>query len=175
MRAELATVPQGALDGVAMKHLRQTEWVWKETLRLMPLAPFLPRVALRDVELGGHLVRAGTFVMPMIGGMGRHPRWWKDPDRFDPERFSPERAEDRQHPAIYLPFGAGAHACIGMQLANMEVKLFWHNLLARCSFSLEKDYEANHTLPPLGTVSGMVSLRLKARSLAPPAARPAAE
>jgi cytochrome P450 len=153
-----------------MKSLKQTEWVWKETLRLMPMAPFLPRVPLRDVDLGGHRVRAGTLVMPMIGGLGRHPKWWKDPDTFDPERFSPERAEDRQHPAIYLPFGAGAHACVGMQLANLEVKLFWHALLTRCSFTLAKDYEATHTIPPLGVVSGKVSLRLAA--LTPPA-RPA--
>jgi cytochrome P450 len=148
--------------------------VWKETLRLMPVAGFLPRVALRDVDLGGYRVRAGTFVAPMTSGMGRHPRWWKDPDRFDPERFSPERAEDRAHPAIYLPFGAGAHACVGLQLANMEVKLFWHNFLARCSFSLESDYEGRHTTAPLGTISGKVSLRLLASPLATRASPPAA-
>jgi cytochrome P450 len=177
LREENAKVREqtgGALDGSSMKSLKQTELVWKETLRLLPMNVFLPRIALRDVDLGPFRVRAGTFVAPMNGGMGRHPRWWKEPSRFDPERFSPDRAEDRQHPGIYNPFGAGAHACIGMQLANMEVKLFWHKLLGSCSLSLEKDYEAQHTITPLGSVSGKVSLRLKARPLAPAASQPAA-
>jgi cytochrome P450 len=99
--------------------------------------------------------------MPMAGAMGRHPKWWKEPTKFDPERFAPERAEDKQHPGIYNPFGGGAHACVGMQLANFEAKAFWHKLLHACRFSLEKDYEARHTYNPLGCVSGSVSLRLE--------------
>jgi cytochrome P450 len=104
---------------------------------------------------------AGTFVAPMLGAIGRHPRWWKDPDRFDPERFSPARAEADQHPGIALPFGGGAHACIGKQLALVEMKLFWHAMLSRCRFALAKDYDARHTHTPMGCVSGKVELRLE--------------
>jgi cytochrome P450 len=96
----------------------------------------------------------------MSGTIGRHPKWWKDPTTFDPERFSPERAEDKQHPGLFNPFGAGAHACVGMQLANFEMKVFWRSMLRACRFTLEPDYDARHTYTPLGCVSGRVSFKL---------------
>jgi cytochrome P450 len=150
-----------ALDVPAMKTMKHHEWAWKETLRLMPVNGYVPRCALRDVEIGGHMLAAGTLVMPMTGGIGRHPKWWTNPNEFDPSRFSPERAEDRRHPGIFNPFGGGAHACVGMQLANMEMKLFWHRLLTTCRLRLAPDYEARHTFSPLGIVSGKVRLTLE--------------
>jgi cytochrome P450 len=141
--------------------MKQHEWAWKETLRLMPISGFLPRRALREVTVAGHRLAAGTLVTPMNGGIGRHPKWWTNPTSFDPERFSPERAEDRKHAGIYNPFGAGAHACIGMQLANMEMKLFWHRLFTMCRFRLTKDHAARHTFTPVGIVSGDVALTLE--------------
>jgi cytochrome P450 len=158
VRDEARQIPLGELDLAAMKKLPQLESVWKETLRLMPVASFVPRCALREVEVSGHVLPAGTFVGPMMGAIGRHPRWWKDPERFDPDRFSSGEAE--QHPGIALPFGGGAHACVGQQLALMEMKLFWHALLHRCRFSLAPDYDARHTHTPMGCVSGKVELQL---------------
>jgi len=160
LREEALQVSPEALDWPGLQKLQQLDWAWKETLRLMPVTGSVPRRALRDVEVLGHRLPAGTFVGPVSGGLGRHPGWWSHPQQFDPERFSPERAEDKRHPAIFLPFGAGAHACIGMQLANIEAKLVWHKLLTRCRFELAPDYEARHTFTPLGCVSGKVRLRL---------------
>lgn len=162
LREEARRVPGGALDVSGMKSMREHEWVWKETMRLMPVSSFIPRRALREVVVCGYTLPAGTLVAPMAGAIGRHPKWWKDPLKFDPERFSPERAEDKQHPGISNPFGAGAHACVGMQLANLEMKAFWHKFLPACRFSLTKDYEARHTHTPMGCVSGNVRLTLEA-------------
>jgi len=114
------------------------------------------------VKVGGFELAAGTMVCAMQGTMGRHPKWWTDPKKFDPERFSPERAEDKKHPSLAIPFGAGPHACVGMQLATLEMKIFWHSMLRACRFSLEKPYEARHTYGPLGVVSGDVVLKLQA-------------
>lgn len=160
LRQEALGVPIETLNAGSMKQLKEVEWAWKEALRLRPLVTYIFRVALRDVDIGGYKVRAGTLVMPQIAGIGHHPKWWKDPKRFDPERFSPERAEDKQHPAVFQPFGAGAHACVGMQLATMEMKRFWHSLLTRCSFTLETDYDARHEHVPFGATSGKVALKL---------------
>jgi cytochrome P450 len=161
LRAEAKAIGPAPPDISAMKGMKEHEWVWKETLRLMPVNGFLPRRALREVVVGGHALAPGTFVAPMNGGIGRHPRWWKAPTTFDPERFSPQRAEDSQHGGIYNPFGAGAHACVGMQLANMEMKLFWHRMLTSSSFRLARDYDARHTFTPMGMVSGDVHLTLE--------------
>ena len=41
-------------------------------------------------KIAGRTLPAGTYIMPMVGAMGRHPKWWKEPRKFDPERFSQE-------------------------------------------------------------------------------------
>ncbi|MET0282838.1 MAG: cytochrome P450 [Polyangiales bacterium] len=160
LRSEALRVMSGGITWSGLQQLEQLEWAWKETLRLMPINAGLPRRALRDFELLGHSFRAGTFVAAMAGAMGRHPNWWSDPLQFDPERFSPQRAEDKKHPAIYLPFGGGAHACVGMQLATLETKLLFYTLVTRCRFELARDYTARHTMTPVGCVSGKVALKL---------------
>jgi cytochrome P450 len=160
LRGEALAVGANAPDVAAMKKMTLTEWAWKETLRLMPVNGFLPRRALREVVLGGYRLAPGTFVAPMNGSIGHHPKWWSEPDKFDPERFSPERAEDQAHPGAYNPFGAGPHACVGMQLANMEVKMFWHRLLSSCRFRLTTDYVAGHSSTPMGIVTGAVDITL---------------
>jgi len=160
LRQEALSVREGSLEWTDLQKLEQLEWAWKETLRLMPVATYLPRRALRDVEVLGHRLAAGTFVGALIGPTGRNARYWRDPLKFDPERFSPARAEDKSQPGVYMPFGGGAHACIGMQLAGIEAKLLFHTLLTSCRFELERDYEAEHTYTPLGAVSGKVALRL---------------
>jgi cytochrome P450 len=65
--------------------------VWKETLRYYPVAPSIPRQALRDVTLGGHHIPAGTVVGVVLSAALRDPSCSTEPDRFDPERFGAER------------------------------------------------------------------------------------
>jgi cytochrome P450 len=158
LRDEALALSDRAPKADALKTLEQQEWVWKETLRLYPVAGFISRVALRDVTLGGARIPARALVAAMTGAASRDPKWWSDPLRFDPERFSPERAEDKRHKATFLPFGAGAHSCVGAQLAGVEVKTFWHALLTRCRIRLARDYEARHRYTPIGIVSGDVDV-----------------
>jgi cytochrome P450 len=134
------------------------EWVWKETLRVFPVAPDAPRRSLRAVELGEHRLPAGAMTSPMLGPLMQHPRWWQRPEAFDPERFSPDRAEHKKHREIFLPFGAGAHSCIGAQLAEVEAKVFFHLLLSKVRFRLADDREVRHQFKPLGQVSGPIRL-----------------
>ncbi|MDH3726744.1 MAG: cytochrome P450 [Myxococcales bacterium] len=46
----------------------------------------------------------------------RDPSRWTEPDRFDPERFGTDRNEGKKSGGAYMPFGAGAHSCVGAQL-----------------------------------------------------------
>jgi len=61
----------------------------------------------------------------------RLPEFWSSPDRFDPDRFSPERAEHTKHTHLYYPFGGGAHVCIGLHFARIQVKAVMNELLGR--------------------------------------------
>lgn len=157
LRTECAQVP-GNASYAEIKKLREHEWVWKETLRLYPVANALPRRPLRDVMLGGQRIPAGAFVLALLTPAMRDPRLWTHPERFDPERFAPERAEDTKCRGAFLPFGAGAHACIGARLSTVEAIAFWHTMLSRCRFRLARPYRARHEFRPLGVVSGDVEL-----------------
>jgi cytochrome P450 len=161
LRQEALSIGRGPISYEDTKRLDAVDRVWRESLRLFPIAPHIPRVTLRDVEMGGFRIPAGTLVLALVAPLMQDPTWWTDPLRFDPDRFSEERAEDRRHRNAFVPFGSGAHACIGLHLANVEAKAFWHAMLTRCRFRLARDYEARHSFNLLGVASGRVELVLE--------------
>ncbi|HEX6101215.1 MAG TPA: cytochrome P450 [Thermoanaerobaculia bacterium] len=158
LRAEAMQVPEhptlADLNG-----MEQTERVWKETLRMYPVSAISPRVSLRECRVGPYMIPSRTLVFACTGLVGLDPALWAHPERFDPARFASERAEQQRHD--FLPFGLGAHSCIGSLLATLEIKLFWHLFLTRYRFRLAEDYQATHELTPLGCVSGGVNLRIE--------------
>ncbi|WP_380164174.1 cytochrome P450 [Jannaschia sp. R86511] len=141
-----------ALDGEPVtlaNHTRlvDTTLAMQEALRLSPPVPFSPRVATRDVVLDGVPVPAGVAVTPASMTLHRHPDWWSDPTRFDPARFAPGRAEHTQHSHLFVPFGGGAHLCIGHHVAELVVKTVVARLLARRR--LVADPDAGVVLQPV--------------------------
>ena len=107
----------------------------RETLRRFPVAPDVPRCPLRDVEVAGHAIPAGAMVLVLTAPLQLDPAVWTEPRAFDPDRFAPGRAEDRRRRGASLPFGAGAHACIGAQLASLEATAFRDDRRAALSAS----------------------------------------
>lgn len=95
----------------------------EELLRFVVLGGALPpaRVATEDVELGGVTIRAGEAVLPMYATANRDPAEFSDPDRLDVGR----------NVGAHLAFGAGAHHCVGAQLARLELQEAFRGLLGR--------------------------------------------
>lgn len=107
----------------------ESEWCIREALRLNAAAPVLWRRALRDVEFQGHHLPAGTIVgvNPMLTHL--LPEYWgDDPQAFRPSRFSPEESQSR-HRFAFVPFGSGAHGCLGANYAGMQVRALLRQLL----------------------------------------------
>jgi len=112
----------------------------RETLRLYPPLPLIPRVATEDCEIGGYQIPAKTLVQVSPIFTHRMREWWTEPDRFDPERFAPDRAEHEQHTHLWIPFGAGAHICLGMRFAETQIRLIMHQMLLRYRWSVPEGY-----------------------------------
>jgi len=110
-----------------LKKLDYLDRVVKETLRLFPPSPFGLRYAADDCALGGHELPKGTGIFFSSYVTHRMPDIFASPLAFDPDRWT------HANPGIceYLPFGAGAHACIGQQLAMMELKVILAMILQR--------------------------------------------
>ena len=114
------------------------------TIRLVPWAIEPVAVVIHDCE---------DFDGTPVGISPIHthhmPALWTRPQQFDPERFSPERAEHRRHAYAYLPFGGGAHLCIGQHFADMEVKAVMHQVLRRWRWSVPAGYRMPYQLVPI--------------------------
>ncbi|XP_017490055.1 PREDICTED: probable cytochrome P450 6v1 [Rhagoletis zephyria] len=104
--------------------------VVEETLRKYPNVPILERECTPINKKRFYPLRpyAECFVrrgMPVyISNLAIHhdPQYWPEPERFDPQRFTPDNRK-LQTPMSYLPFGAGPHNCIGMTIAQLQIKL----------------------------------------------------
>ena len=85
-----------------------------ETLRLFPPARYVDRCPVRDLEIGDVQVKRGSNVL--VSPLVTHAdgRVYERPAAFEPERWLDGRTGRR---GDYLPFGAGAHTCIGEPLS----------------------------------------------------------
>jgi cytochrome P450 len=124
-------VPHARLDALVL-----TEYAFKEALRMVPPVPSLPRRALKSFDYGGYHIPAGTFVAVSVAYTHMMPEYWPDPKRFDPMRFAPEEARGR-HKYAWVPFGGGAHMCLGLHFATMQIRLLMTHLLSR--YRIEPD------------------------------------
>ncbi|MEZ5681585.1 MAG: cytochrome P450 [Erythrobacter sp.] len=116
--------------------LELTEMAFKEALRMVPPVPSTPRRALRSFEFGGYRIPAGTPVGINTHYVHHDPEIWDEPERFDPLRFTPDKVKAR-HKYAWVPFGGGAHMCLGLHFAYMQVKILMAQLLPRYEIALE--------------------------------------
>ena len=130
-REESERIGDAPLDIEALEKLETYNLVINEALRMMTPLPFNYRRAVRDVELLGHFIPAGTDVVTWPSMNHRLPELWTDPERFDPDRFAEPRSEHKRHRYAFAPFGGGAHKCIGMVFGQLEIKTVMHRLLRR--------------------------------------------
>lgn len=114
--------------------------VMNETLRRYPPLSTMPRMAIRDFEYGGYRVREGTMVIVFPIHQHYMSEWWTRPFEFDPERFSEARAEHKRHSHSFVPFGGGAHMCIGLRFAEIQVHAIVHQLVQRFRWSVPESY-----------------------------------
>lgn len=136
--------------------------VFKETLRIYPPVPILPRRVEQDDVLGDYFIKGGSevFFSPYL--LHRHPDFWEDPESFNPDRFDKDLIR-RQHTFAYLPFGGGPRLCMGNNFAMMEAVFIIAMATQRFRLNLVSD-APNEPLVTLTTrPKGGVVVRLERR------------
>ncbi|EHR51368.1 cytochrome P450 [Saccharomonospora marina XMU15] len=93
-----------------------------EVVRYNASNQFTWRVATTDVEMGGVRIKEGQRVALFLGAANRDPAVFEQPNKFD---------LDRSNSGKNLSFGFGPHACLGRQIASLEIKWFFVALFAR--------------------------------------------
>ncbi len=93
----------------------------EEMVRWTTPSPSKRRTATRPVTLGGCAIEAGQKVQIWEGSANRDPAVFQDPDVFDIAR----------KPNAHLGFGHGVHYCLGANLARLELRVLFGELLPR--------------------------------------------
>ncbi len=130
--AEIATVGTDA-DALTISRLPYLSAVCAETLRIYPVAMLtFPRIAMEPVMMQGYELPTGTTVVGCIYLTHHREDLYPEPDLFQPERFLNSQFSPYEH----LPYGAGSRRCIGMALAQSELKLVLFEVLTNCQLEL---------------------------------------
>ena len=93
----------------------------EEAIRWTSPVQHFMRTAAHDTELGGQKIAAGDWLMINYVAANHDPAQFDDPRRFDASR----------KPNRHLAFGAGAHQCLGLHLARLEMRILFETLLDR--------------------------------------------
>lgn len=131
-------VGKNELSSSHLPDLLYTRKALEETLRLYPPVWMFGRMTVRDVEIGGHLIKKGENVLISPYIMHRSKKYFRDPFLFEPERFNRISAEGN-HPCTYLPFGGGSRVCIGNHFALQEALIIAALYVQRFNFKMKGD------------------------------------
>ena len=141
LREESRGLGSDVLAFADMDRLTALGWVMQETLRRYPPLSTVPRLATREFEYEGYRIPARALIVVFPIHTHHMKEWWSDPYQFDPERFSDARAEHRRHSHSWVPYSGGAHTCIGLRFAELQIKSILHQLLLRTRWSVPAGYE----------------------------------
>lgn len=161
LRERSLAMPDDTLAFDDLESLQEIDWCMKEALRLYPPLTSIPRRTTREVEFAGHRLPADTLVGVFPLHTHYMPAWWSEPYRFDPERFAPARAEHRGHAFQWIPFGGGAHRCIGQHFAELQVKAILHQVLRRFRWQVPASYRLPWQAMPISKPRDGLPLRLQ--------------
>jgi cytochrome P450 family 142 subfamily A polypeptide 1 len=92
----------------------------EEIVRLISPVRSFGRTATEDTELRGRKIAQGDSVLLLYPSANRDAEKFEDPDAFRVDR----------HPE-HLGFGIGQHFCLGANLARMELRVAFSELLRR--------------------------------------------
>jgi cytochrome P450 len=93
-----------------------------EVIRWQTPIAHMRRTALQDTEIGGKRIRKGERVVMWYVSGNRDDEVIAKPDSF---------IIDRPRPRTHLSFGFGIHRCVGLRLAELQLRIVWEEMLKR--------------------------------------------
>ncbi len=93
-----------------------------ETIRYQTPLAHMSRVATRDIEVGGKLIKKGDRVVMWYISGNRDEAVIENPNAYD---------ITRERPRHHMSFGFGVHRCVGNRVAEMQLTIIWEEILKR--------------------------------------------
>ncbi|XP_031737864.1 isoleucine N-monooxygenase 1 [Cucumis sativus] len=112
----------------------------RESFRLHPFSPFnVAHVSNSDIVVAGYFIPKGSEVLLSRSGLGRNPRIWEDPMKFDPERHLKDGTVELgiSEPTLrFITFTRGRRGCPGSSLGTNITMMLFARLLQGFSWTL---------------------------------------
>ncbi|KAJ5263364.1 cytochrome P450 [Penicillium angulare] len=139
LRAELNENPDLFAD--QLSGIKLLNAVINETIRLHPVVPSgMQRMTPPEgLQIGNTYIPGDVLVATPMHTLFRDERVFQYSNEFKPERWTthPELIKDS---AAFIPFGGGPYACVGKQLALMEVRRVVAEILTRYEVSFADSF-----------------------------------
>ncbi len=144
-------------DPGGWEQLPLLDQVVKESLRILPPIVFSSRVCSEPVEIGPYQFGKGTTFILSHYITHHMPDLYPQPERFLPERWA------NTSPSLYsyLPFGAGAHVCLGASFAIMTMKIAIAMILQRYRLSIVPNSRIDRNVVLTLNPSQGISMRIQ--------------
>ncbi|KAL6288259.1 hypothetical protein ACE6H2_012649 [Prunus campanulata] len=144
MKKAQAEVRQVALEGkknrIEESYVQKMDYlksVVKETLRLHPPTPLLPREAREACQISGYGLPIKSKVIVNEWALGRDAESWGfDAECFKPERFHGSSVDFKGFDFEFIPFGAGRRICPGIAFGVTMIELALSQLLCHFDWKL---------------------------------------
>ncbi|KAF9529433.1 614/534 cytochrome P450 [Crepidotus variabilis] len=115
-----------------------------ETMRLFPPTPNVPKMSVEDTTLTTRTANGEKLIVPVpkgtkislnIAALHYNPRYWENPHSFKPARF----LKNEWNRDAFIPFSAGARACLGRRFAEAESVVVLSLLILKYRISITED------------------------------------
>ncbi|GJM07035.1 MAG: cytochrome P-450 like protein [marine bacterium B5-7] len=123
----------------------------EEMLRFDAPVTEIPRFCYTDVDVEGRIIEKGQTLTLNLAGSNHDPAAYHCPHKFDIEREGPS----------HHAFGGGAHQCLGIHLARLEIEVIFKKVLA--AFPTLKLTDASLERKAIPTFSGYKKVMLSTK------------
>lgn len=147
LQAELdqANPSRGQWSSGQLPMLKYLSDVIRETIRLWPVFPILSyRVSEQDIDFEGLSIPEGSQIV--VHGYAMSRLGISKPDDFIPERWAEDNADTAHLSKSYMPFGSGLRQCVGMNLANLQLRMVIATVIQHFTFELASEVRSAYVL-----------------------------
>lgn len=94
----------------------------KESLRIYPIFPAVPKKCVEDFHYNGMFIPKEAMILTAFYPNHMDEKYFKNPTKFIPSRWMDEVTVKERNPYAYQPFSSGLRNCIGQKFAMLEAK-----------------------------------------------------
>ena len=174
LHKRLASIPLDAWEN----ELPSIELIIRETIRTTVSFAALRRNVGKELRVEDAVIKPRDFLLYSLGRTHMDPEIYPEPTKFDPDRYLEGRDEDRKQTYAYLGWGAGTylnppneslflhlnlgrHACVGVKMAKLQMKLVLALMLLGYEYKLvdgSGKYPASFPQPDRNDIQQVSSL-----------------